>query len=279
MSLSGFIRRHPVWSFCLLTLLWSYTWCTLVLLMMPPGLDISRLSPAAGAFMFLGSMGPSLVGLALTRVVDGKGRAIALLARLGRWHLGKLWLAVLIPYVVNGAVVVLYILVGGSVSAAGIVVMLGPAIIFGIFAPLAEEFGWRGFMLPQLQRRYSPLVASVLIGLFWGGIWHGYIDYIGIGNLGWRSLPLIILLGPAQMTAQAVLLTMLYNRSRGSLLLCVLFHSGITMSSILFGVTYPSYAVRLAWAMVAVLMWWAVVAGAILLEQRRGHRGLQLRPV
>lgn len=37
--------------------------------------------------------------------------------------------------------------------------------------PLGEELGWRGFALLELQKQYSPLIASIIVG-FWWGMWH-----------------------------------------------------------------------------------------------------------
>ncbi|MEB2301170.1 CPBP family intramembrane metalloprotease [Lysinibacillus xylanilyticus] len=37
--------------------------------------------------------------------------------------------------------------------------------------PLGEELGWRGFAQIELQKRHTPLMASIIIG-FWWGMWH-----------------------------------------------------------------------------------------------------------
>ena len=45
------------------------------------------------------------------------------------------------------------------------------AKIFVDPGPWGEETGWRGFALPRLLTRFSPLTAAVLLGVVWG-LWH-----------------------------------------------------------------------------------------------------------
>ena len=45
---------------------------------------------------------------------------------------------------------------------------------FFFFNAIGEETGWRGFAMPRLQARMSPLAAALLIGLFWTP-WHVFL--------------------------------------------------------------------------------------------------------
>ena len=84
-----------------------------------------------------------------------------------------------------------------------------------------EETGWRGYALPQLQRRFSPLTSSLIIAVLWFG-WHlpqffviaSYRDYDPVQYVG-------MFVG---LTIGAVVLTWLYNRSGGSILLVAVWH-------------------------------------------------------
>lgn len=54
--------------------------------------------------------------------------------------------------------------------------------------PLAEEFGWRGYLLGWLCRRWSPVLAGLIIGPIWA-LWHVPVFYgspfFHIGLRGW----------------------------------------------------------------------------------------------
>jgi uncharacterized protein len=43
-----------------------------------------------------------------------------------------------------------------------------------------EELGWRSFLQPHLQQRYSPLISAVIVGTLWG-TWH--VMYLSDGAL------------------------------------------------------------------------------------------------
>ena len=82
-----------------------------------------------------------------------------------------------------------------------------------------EEFGWRGLMLPLLQRRLAPLWASLVVGAVWG-LWHVPAFLLsGTPQSAWSFGPFFL-----GVLALPVLVTPMFNAARGSLLIPVLFH-------------------------------------------------------
>ena len=60
------------------------------------------------------------------------------------------------------------------------------ALILVLGGPLGEEIGWRGFLLPHLQQRRSPLLASLIVGAVWF-VWHLPL-FTGLGRAcSWPS--------------------------------------------------------------------------------------------
>ncbi len=270
-SLVRFARQRPVLSYIVLTLAWSFLFWGLILTVTPAGtLMVEPMKPAAFGFMMLGLIGPTFASIVLTRTLYGKGSVRALYGRLGLWRIGAWGFVVLFPLLINLGQFVVYSLLGGVTSNIDFAARLPMGLMLGVTAGLIEEFGWRGFMLPHLQKQHSPFVSAVIVGLVWGGIWHGFADYLGIPQEGLTKLALILLLGPALLTAYSVMLTALYNGTRGSMLAVVLFHFFISSSSLILEVPAANDGERVMWAVVAVVLAWLI---ALALAVRTGMFG------
>ena len=94
-----------------------------------------------------------------------------------------------------------------------------PAFVAALLIGPIEEFGWRGLALPLLQRRYTPLKASLILGSFWG-LWHLPAFLLsGTPQSSWSLWPYLI-----GVMALAVILTPIFNAARGSILIAMIYH-------------------------------------------------------
>ncbi|HSK56033.1 MAG TPA: type II CAAX endopeptidase family protein [Jiangellales bacterium] len=202
-SIGDWVRRHPLVAFVVLAYAISWTiWL--------PGLLGGGGLPvlAAGAF------GPAVAAALVTRWTGGSLRDW--IRPLWHWRVPvRFWLYAL------GMPALLFVAVNAELALLGEPVDLGRlrgALVayVGTFAVVAlvgggqEEPGWRGFALDRFQARHSPVVATLLLGVVWGG-WH--LPIYGAAAVG----PLLFVF----------YYTWLWNRTH-SLLLCVLLHGSFT---------------------------------------------------
>jgi membrane protease YdiL (CAAX protease family) len=90
---------------------------------------------------------------------------------------------------------------------------------FMFLAGTVEEIGWRGVALPLLQRRFTPLVSGLLVGVAWA-VWHLPAFAIsGTIQSAWSFGPYFV-----GLLAVSVIFTSLFNASKGSLLVAWLLH-------------------------------------------------------
>ena len=147
------IRKNPLVFFIFLTLVISwFPWYT----------------GRQGIFVF----GPSVAGVITIALVAGKDGLQELMRRALQWKVGiKWWLvALLLPALLTLIALGVNMLMGAAVPPFTFIKdqwYLLPVffVITLVGGPLGEEFGWRGFMLPQLQQKMSPWLANLLLGL------------------------------------------------------------------------------------------------------------------
>ena len=116
--------------------------------------------------------------------------------------------------------------------------------------PLGEEAGWRGFALPRLQKRFDPLLASVILAGFWG-LWHLPLHLTGYYSRVFGSPLNGILMQMFSIIPLALLSTWLYNRTRGSLLILVLLHTAVNVTS---SIVAPAVGMYITTTVAVVLM-------------------------
>lgn len=86
--------------------------------------------------------------------------------------------------------------------------------------PLGEELGWRGFAQMELQKKHSPLKASIIIG-FWWGMWHLPI-WFTTGYMGMDLLKYILFFMIALISTKIVM-TAFYNLNQ-NLIIPIIIH-------------------------------------------------------
>jgi uncharacterized protein len=217
-------------------------------------------------------LGPAIAAVVVTAWTLGRSRVRDLGARMARWRVPlRWWLAAVSPVVFLGLALIAMAAAGKALPSvadfglfSGIPAIGLAGVLLIIFAgALGEETGWRGYALPQLQRRLSPLASSLILAVLWFG-WHlpqflvitTYRDFSPVQYVG-------MFLG---LACGAVVLTWLYNRSGGSILLVAVWHA-------LYNVVSGTQAATglLAAAVSTLIMIQAVVL--IVLEVRARRRG------
>jgi len=219
-GLSEFVRRHPLAAFLVLT--YGLSWA----LWMPLAIFRDATSgPFTSIALLIGSNVPSAVAIVLTAVALGKGATRKLLRRLLIWRVGWRWYLVLLAptALVIGTISLVAVTRGGPTAA--LAVPLLSAIITVAFmtfpgSALGEEIGWRGYALPRVQSTRTALTASLVVGTL-HGLWHLPLWLRGDADHQLSVYPAFLI----QTLALAVIYTWLYNSTKGSLLLVVLFHT------------------------------------------------------
>jgi uncharacterized protein len=219
---------------------------------------------------------PALLGplVAAVLVAAGTGDLRALLARTLRVGVPVRWWLVALSPLALLAVALLVAAVTGAVLPrpedfaviSGLPAAWGPVLVVAVIVVVngfGEETGWRGFALPALQRRFSPLAAMLLLAVLWAG-WHApmflvlasFQEFDPLTTVGW-------LIG---LTAGSVVLGWMVNRT-GSVAVAAVWHG---LFNVVSGTAAATGAVA-AVTSTAVMVWAALLVGADVVARRRGR--------
>jgi membrane protease YdiL (CAAX protease family) len=274
------LRQHPI--LCYLVVTYGVTWAAWGSLAAAGHVVTVGFVPT----YWLGLLGP-LIGAVVTSAIVARGDGVRDLgARMVRGRVGSRWWAIALGLPLGVAFV--------TYAGAWIVATFGFGFAtgrdYGAFngfpatSPLAlwvmlivvngfgEETGWRGFLLPHLQRRWSPLTSSLIVGVCWA-VWHIPAFFI---TETYRQMPVAVIpMFFVGLVSGSVFLTWLYNRGGSSILLVAVWHGTYNWLSGSVGARGALAAIE-----TTVVM---IVAGVLLVQElratRREHGGHPARHV
>ena len=280
------LEKHPLLAYYVLT--FAISWGGFVLVV-GPGSLVNTNWQAVGSFfpaVMVMLAGPSIGGLLLTGLVDGRDGYRELFSRLRTWRVGLRWYAMAIlpaPIVAAGVLFALSLPSPVLTDADKAIVLL--AGLGAAVTTILEEIGWTGFVVPRLRRHHSILMTGMMVGALWG-VWHFFQQIFVSGTYAGAIPPLLFLMlsvfaAVASLTAYRVLMVWVYDRT-GSLLVTTVMHGSLTASTIFWFTPIATGVMFLAnvW-LVAVVMWLIVGVVAIAdgwLVTRPGGRTGRTRP-
>lgn len=180
------------------------------------------------------TLSPGVVAIILTAIYFGKNSLKSLFKAIVKWRIKfKFYIIIIIVCIVLCGLSLLIFnwITGQSIKPDEPYNFVFYFILILFVSAFWEEIGWRGFLLPVLQEKYSAIKSSLIIGFIWG-LWHLPI-YLAINPYGDKTIIYWLMMFFA-CVAISIIATYLYNSTKGSLLICILFHNTINTSAAYF---------------------------------------------
>lgn len=217
---------------------------------------------------------PLLAAFVVVGFTEGRAGLADLVRRMGRWRFSlNWWLVVVSPAVVLGLALAGLAFAGEGLPAwsdfadftglpsYGVISTL---LLVFVLNGLGEEAGWRGYMQDRLQRRLSPLSASLIVAVIWA-VWHIPFFFVLSTYSGFTATTLVMF--PLGLASGAIVMTWLHNRTGRSVLAVALWHTLYNMAVATAGATDLIQGVVTAVVMAAAVI---LVAADAVARRRNG---------
>lgn len=185
-------------------------------------------------FLIIGSFGPTIASLTIERLSHSSDLKMKIF-NLSSSFPNYLLSIFVFPILFLLLILFLVLYMGypqpdfSQISVINLVFLIPINILFG--GALAEEIGWRGFLLVKLNKRFSNMISSIFVGAIWA-LWHLPLFLTDTyQNPMIQYLAIVILI--------SFLFTFLFNRTLKSIWPVVLLHASFNISNMLIGDLFP----------------------------------------
>jgi membrane protease YdiL (CAAX protease family) len=269
--MKSFIKKYPNAAYYFLVFGWTWI-LAFWLLLSGSADDVAQLTPVFMIVGVISNISPSISAFIVTRISKGK-RGVQELKDRFKVKSSFKWYAVtlLIVPTVEVATTAMSHLTIRTYEVSIVIPAIIAGLIWPLFSGFGEEFGWRGYILPQLLSKYSPIKSALILGFIWE-VWHLPMHYMAYRGYGAYMVPAFVVIGFINLTLHTIIMTYIFIKNKGSIKLMVLYHYTITGSSILVSgflraEVLPRYTVLEGIVSVCIF---AVITAFIYLRQGKG---------
>lgn len=222
-------NRH--WEFFIITYLWSWT-----LLAIPILFGIGYEKTITKIIFFAAGIAPSATGIILALTLHDKhywkdfcNRILNTRLISWKWYL---IIFIIIPLTSSTAILINYLLTNNMPEFSMLqkfyrnpAQIIPFALYMFLFGPIAEEIGWRGYALDQLEKKFNWVTSSLILGFFWS-LWHLPMFFIkGTYQYGLLNTSFFLFIDfYAAIFAMSIIMDWIYNNSKRSILSGILVH-------------------------------------------------------
>jgi membrane protease YdiL (CAAX protease family) len=225
--------------------------------------------------------GPSVTGLLLTMILEGKNGIRQLLSRVVRWQVAPKWYAVALlaaPLFCLATLLLLSRTASRFLPALLTVNDAGTLVVSGLAAALAagvfEEIGWTGFAVRQIRRRHGIFATGLMVGVLWGA-WHLPVNVLWAGPATAGDMALEVFLPVSalmllfgSLAAFRILMVWVYEHT-GSVCVAMIMHLSLTASVLILDPQGLSGGAMLTYSLALAAALWATVAVVVVRNRWR----------
>jgi membrane protease YdiL (CAAX protease family) len=218
---------------------------------------------AAPAYL-AGVPGPLVAAVVVTAATDGFAGLRDLGSRIVRFRWRWCAVALVVPVALLAVAVAITTVAGASppsiagfglfpgLPATGVLAVWCYAVLWN---GLGEETGWRGYLQPLLELRFSPLGATAIVSVVWAA-WHLPVLPV-LTSFAVLAAPAMLPMFWFGLACLSVVLGRLYRRSGASILVVALWHGTY---NVVAGTAAAQHGINVVLT-VCIMLWavWTVV--------------------